>query len=93
MNAVRAHSGGGLLDSSHGLVDAVDKLVDVLKVPGHLGGQHHVYDGLPQGPELGPAPRGDTPHQGQHTCTALTDTHTHTHSLTTNAYAHVLCCT
>ena len=32
----------------------------MLKVSSHLGGQDHVYDGLPQCPELGPAHGGGT---------------------------------
>lgn len=37
-----------LLQGCQGLIDAVDELVDVLKVFGHLGGQDHVNDGLPE---------------------------------------------
>lgn len=43
-----------LFYGSHRLVDAVHKLVDVLKVSGHLCGQHHVNDGLTQCSELRP---------------------------------------
>lgn len=35
-----------LLQSGQWLVDAVDKLVDMFKVLGHLCGEHHVNDGL-----------------------------------------------
>lgn len=44
----------GFFYGSHWLVDAVDKLADMLKVSGHLCGQHHVNDGLSQGSELIP---------------------------------------
>ena len=44
----------GLFYCSHWLVDAVDELADMLKVPRHLRGQHHVDDGLPQCSELIP---------------------------------------
>lgn len=37
-----------LLQRGQRLVDAVDELVDVLKVFCHLCGEHHVYDGLTQ---------------------------------------------
>lgn len=37
-----------LLQGCQGLIDAVDELVDMLKVLGHLGGQDHVDDGLPE---------------------------------------------
>lgn len=56
--AASTHGGAALLDGGRRLVDAVGELADVLKVPGHLRGQHHVYDGLPQGPELVPGGRG-----------------------------------
>lgn len=54
----RTHARAGLLDGGHRLVDAVHELADVLKVPGHLRGQHHVDDRLPQRSELIPASRG-----------------------------------
>lgn len=37
-----------LLQSGQRLVDAVDKLVDVFKVLGHLCCEHHINDGLPE---------------------------------------------
>ncbi len=37
-----------LLQCSQRFVDAVDKLVDVFEVFGHLSGEDHVYDGLPE---------------------------------------------
>lgn len=40
------HSHPILLQSSQWFVDAVDKLVDMLKVFGHLSCEHHVNDGL-----------------------------------------------
>lgn len=46
------HSHASFLDSCHRLVDAVDKFADMLEVSGHLSGEHHVNDGLPQRPEL-----------------------------------------
>lgn len=49
---LKTHTCAGLFDGSHRLVDAVDELADMLKVSGHLCGQHHVNDGLSQGPEL-----------------------------------------
>lgn len=48
------HACAGLFYGSHWLVDAVDKLADMLKVSGHLCGQHHVNDGLSQSSELIP---------------------------------------
>lgn len=44
----------GLFYGSWWLVDAVDKFADMLKVPGHLCGQHHVDNSLSQCPELIP---------------------------------------
>lgn len=49
-----AYIGAGFFDGSHWLVDAVDELADMLKVAGHLGGEHHVDDGLAQRSELIP---------------------------------------
>lgn len=42
------HSYPILFQGCQGFIDAVDKLVDMLKVLGHLGGQDHVDDGLPE---------------------------------------------
>lgn len=43
-----------LLQCCQRFVDAVDKLVDVFEVFGHLSGEDHVYDGLPERPVLVP---------------------------------------
>lgn len=48
------HTHAAFLDGRHRLVDAVDELADMLKVSGHLCGEHHVNNGLPQCPELVP---------------------------------------
>lgn len=48
------YTGAGLFYGSHRLVDAVHKLADMLKVSGHLCGQHHVDNRLPQCSELIP---------------------------------------